>query len=319
MPSQLPPGPIRKRKRVLDFGIGPYDRDLDDMPEGDEPLRGESLPSGGGSPNPLPPDIIGYPVQAALPGDVERPYRSHHPEDDVTVHRVPSVAESRVPHGMEPPARSDYYDRTTVGESQLPSVSKNDVSMDDFLGALGNMWSGFVDEDLTNPAGFPSRNFREDPDPLDGGVIPEGLIASVSRRSAMGVRNATNFNLVTTLTDDFLKKHGKKGLTRRHVMSFLDGAGYHKYLASDMIRCLAESHGIHIADVLDEFPLKESKESGGSKSKTSFLIEDVKAIHDNVVRVRPTDREASAKVGKIAADLKLVIADLERLGDGKEG
>jgi hypothetical protein len=322
MPSQLPPGPVQKRRRVLDFGIGPYDRSLDGVSEEEMEAGGESLPGGGGS-SPVPPNIIGYPTTpaavdvASLPGDVDRPYRGHHPEEDVVTHRVPSVAESRVPYDRgNPPARSDYYDRTTVGESQLPSVSKNDVSMDDFLGALGNMWSGFVEEDLSNPAGFPTRNFREDPESLDGGVVPEGFIASSNRRPTMGVRHATNINLVTTITDDFLKKYGKKGLTRRHVMAFLNDSGYHQYLASDVVRCLAEKHEIYIADVLDEFPLKELDKS---ESKAASLVNDVKSIRDRIVRARPINRDASAKIGRIASDLTTIIADLERLGDGKEG
>lgn len=319
MPSELPPGPIRKRKRVLDFGLGPYDRDLDDIPEMESHPNGESLPSGGGSSNPLPPDIIGYSTfpsatdVASLPGDIDRPYRSHHPAEDVIVRRVPSVAESRVPYGPEPPARSDYYDKLTVGESKLPGVSKNDASMDNFLGALGNMWSGFVTEDLTNPAGFPSRNFREDPDLLDGGIISEGFIASSVRRPGM-IRSATNINLVTTLTDDFIKKHGKKGVVRRHVMSFLEESGYHTYLASDVIRCLAERHEIYVADVLDQFPTADQNES----AKVASMIHDAKKIRSDLERMRPMHRNASSRIGRIVADFESVIWDLERFGNDKE-
>lgn len=324
MASELPPGPLKKRKRVLDFGIGPYDREEDDLYfEEDIDYVGDSLPSGGGSSNPLPSNLTGYPSSDArnasgiLPGDIDRPVRGHKPDEDVIDSRVPSTAESKLPKDSDnPPARSDYYDRMSIGDShsELPGVSKNEVSMDDFLGALGNWWSGFVTEDVSNPAGFPSRNFREDPEPSYNGSLPEGFITSSDRRHSMRSRQATNIKLIGTLTEDFLKDFGKKDLTRRHVMAFLEKNGYHQYLASDMIRCLKLRHDVHIADVLDQFPIKKPE----SKTKKKASVEDLRIVRSSMNRLAAVSPRASTEISRASATLTSVIRDLERLGDGEE-
>jgi len=83
----------------------------------------------------------------------------------------------------------------------------------------------------------------------------KGTAREIKREKTAMQRNATNINQVVALTKDFLKEAGKKGLTKRHVLAFLQQRGLPQYLSSDVIRCLKLSHDIHVKDVLDEFPV----------------------------------------------------------------
>ncbi len=190
-----------------------------------------------------------------------------------------------------PAARSDYYDNMHPGhtgsarhalfsdyvaptedsgayagqdktsDSALPVPMKNEQSMDDWLQSLGNWWSGQEIEDVSSPQGFPTTDFDENinydrSDNQDGGTtVPLGdpkMFASGG--TSMQTRQATNINQVVSLTKEFLKEAGEKGLTKRHVLAFLQSRQLPQYLSSDIIRCLKISHDIHVKDVLDEFP-----------------------------------------------------------------
>ena len=214
-----------------------------------------------------------------LPGDEDVDDTTHrHPNMDTIDQVLPTVAISELPDDHDnPSARSDYYDHMTTGMkgalsdiwadedtgayagekepgTELPGVVKNETSMDDFLGALGNAWSGYETEDLSGPQGFPTEDFAENidydrSDNQDGGRI---------MTSNLNGRRATNLELVGDLTTKFIKEFGKKDLTRRHVISFLQKSGHHYYLASDIIRCLKLRHSVFIKDVMDEFPLAKT-------------------------------------------------------------
>jgi hypothetical protein len=122
-------------------------------------------------------------------------------------------------------------------------------------------------------------------------------------------RTATNFNLVRELTTGFIKECGKKDLTRRHVMAFLQKAGSHQYLASDVVRCLLLDHNVYVKDVLDEFPVRKQASSqfgtAGLASIRSALIElEVKYVRDP---------EVSSAYRAAAAAVTRTIAALERI------
>jgi hypothetical protein len=107
---------------------------------------------------------------------------------------------------------------------------------------------------------------------------------------------ATNLDLVGTLAADFLKKRDKKGITRRHVMSFLQEAGYHQYLASDVIRCLQQRHNVHVADVLDQFPVATSKVAA-SVSAARELVN----LAGRMASAKSENRFAAAVLGKLSS------------------
>lgn len=375
MPAKLPTEDTTD-KQVRNFGIGTYDSPSDsECNESEEadvqreaippvvksrvtPIDGELIMSPDYAPSALSPRQ----GSGALPGDNDRPIRGRRPEQSVIDTVVPSVAEAKLPHDEKnPPARSDYYDKTKVGETMLPGERKNEKSLDNFLGSLGNWWSGWEVEDSAQPLYGEARDVRQDtePDALDGGTFkmsvktsshspptkrqieswdpyetgyslaghmaraweldggedgprvqeqkekeqsirraydkydpekgeivwntyahelkqfmteaalkkhnlqrsknwPKGNLTR-GLEASMNTRKATNLELVGTLTTDFIKKYGKKDITRRHVMAFLKESGYHQYLASDVVRCLKLRHDVHMADVLDQFPTSTKK------------------------------------------------------------
>ena len=248
---------------------------------------------------------------------------------------------SKLPSGHWPAARADYYDTMTMGTApsttdiwpggssgayvsqdaedaeeegaQLPGSSDNDTSMDDFLGALGNMWSGFVIEDQSVPHGFPSEDYRE---VWDGGGPSGGTVLShidtsntASETDEDMRRTATDLQLVGDLSKEFVKEFGKKDLVRRHVLAFLQDKGLPQYLASDIIRCLKHRDKIVIADVMDQFPVKTA--SVPSRPVRSFSTMRDRFIQGEIDNIsRP---EVSSKFRRCAADLAHVIAGLEKL------
>jgi len=128
----------------------------------------------------------------------------------------------------------------------------------------------------------------------------------------MEKRRATNILLVSDLTQDFMKKFGKKELTRRHVMAFLSNLNQPQFLASDIIRCLKLRHSVFVKDVLDEFPIAKTA-SDGMVSISSILGELIK------LETSATIPETSSKLKHCVASLSSVIADLKMLevGDGR--
>lgn len=326
MPSQLPTTDTVSRK-VRDFGIGTYDSspsgESEYNPEGD-PEAKKSLP---GFPcgKEEGDEIIGdgyAPTSdtkklgsATLPGDYDIPPRQNRkPEDSIIQTPIESVAQSELPSDKEnPPAHSDHYDRTKVGDTQLPGTAKNEQSLDKFLGSLGNWWSGWELDDVATPMSFPATD--RPPEETDKFLnVPTGT-ASTRRRSNAMQRQATNLDLVGTLASDFLKKSGKQGLTRRHVMAFLREGGYHQYLASDIIRCLQQRHDVFIADVLDQFPVSTGKVASMNAMTTTArgLVE----IRGRMASLVSPDPDASSVLKKCGDDMMKIVAELVRgLEDG---
>jgi hypothetical protein len=300
--------------------------------------NGPSLPDGGGPEDPFGPDrLLSYPqtfsscihdneheyeydlddetASAGLPGDFDRPSPSRRLQDDT----IQTVADSKLPNDADnPSSRSDYYDHMNIGidisdvwadedsgawasndKKSLPGVTKNNINMENELGALGNAWSGHVLEDVTGPYGFPATELSENADfPSsendDGGrVMASGGISMT--------RLATNIKLVDELTTGFLKKFGKKDLTRRHVLAYLQTLGHPQFLASDMIRCLKLRHSIYVKDVLDEFPVmkKASIESTNLDSVVDKII-DLAVLYRHNPDIVRTLRTCAAKVSLAA-------------------
>jgi hypothetical protein len=183
---------------------------------------------------------------------------------------------------------SESYDSIPVPPSDYAFHDNN-------LQSLGNYWSGVTIEDQAVPAGFPSTEF-EDPQRYQ--------VTNASGNKMKKV--ATNIPLVLDLSSKFLKEYGKKGLTRRHVMAFLQKSGSHQYLASDVVRCLKEVHDIDVKDVLDEFPITHTASSSSLASMRDMLVD--LEIHN----IR--NPETSKVFRYAAADLSRTIALLERLG-----
>lgn len=265
-------------------------------------------------------------ASGTLPGDSDRPPSGRKPEDRVLGPGVQSVSKSGLPSDAgNPPARSDYYDRMrqgldrapdpdgallwpdedsgayASGASELPEAMKDEDSEDNYLGGLGNAWSGFVVEDQAGSAGFPSTDYLENAnyprDDRDGGGY---IMASKGRV-------ATNFGLVKELTDAFIKAFGKKDLTRRHVMAFLKRVGQSQYLASDIIRCLKLSHKIYVKDVLDEFPVARTASSHVTLAGTRDAVIDLEVQH-------LAEPDTARELRRCAASLSDVVALVERLG-----
>lgn len=312
-----------------------HGEDSEDPPSEMGP-NGKALPDGGGSMDPFGPDrLLSYPATYSsgdLPGDYDSPPKGRKRTDETLDSVVHSVSQAKLPDDSDnPSAKSDYYDTMTMGslkelskyilsaigdaesveniwadedsgawasekDQSLPGVNKNDVNSDNDLGALGNYWSGSILEDVTGPYGFPTEELSENADfprsdQDDGGYV----MAS----GGIGMnRQATNINLVMKLAQEFLKECGKKGLTRRHVLSFLQKAKQHQYLASDIIRCLKLSHSIYIKDVLDEFPVAKT-----ASIKTHSLDTLTESVVDLSVLYRNTPevfKELQACVSDIA-------------------
>lgn len=348
VPTQLPSDDSRS-KSVKDFGIGTYDSPSDDTKlEGEDVEErqpaGKSLPDAGGTEVPTFETYVSYPItdykgihaKSMVPGDEDIP-PSGPPEDKTK----DIVADSDLPSDEDnPSARSDYYDRMTMGKDiediwadedsgsysmtqpkddiwyddqddtvadSLPTVNKNENGLDNFLGALGNLWSGFTVEDNTESMGFPSQDFSEQADFMSDGLQPFGYNKMSTDMNYDKPRVATNIELVKSLTKDFIKKYGKKNIVKRHVLAFLQEEGHPQYLSSDIVRCLKHNHKVTIPDVLDTFPFK--KEASEGHNKISNIWEKLVDLEVRYV----TKPEVANEIRKCAADMAHVMAGLERL------
>jgi len=329
-------------KAVKDFGIGTYDGQSDSDLHGEddeERNSGKSLPDNGGPLDPFGPDrLLGYPqsytsqgkhASAELPGDPERPPTRRRMEDDTKTNPVPSVAKSELPTDEDNvSARSDYYDDMKLGKSKsfddlwpdedtgayasesLPNQPSHSALMDDWLGALGNFWSGFTIQDQSVPTGFPTEDFKENADykktnePGHGGytMASDGII----RRRNMH-QTAVDLDLVGELTSAFIRKCGKTNITRRCITAFLqdEGLGDRQYLASDIIRCLKLRHKITIADVLDQFPVtKQASDTNLKKTKERIL---------HIACQRNYESDEAIVLRRCASRLSWVIRKLEKV------
>jgi hypothetical protein len=273
---------------------------------------------------------------AELPGDIDRPPRSRRLQDD-TLQTVVSESAELPDDSDNPSSRSDYYDYTTTGsidqsdiwadedagawagpqektglerllnwadeKNSLPGVNKNDTNMDNELGALGNAWQGQVLEDITGPYGFPATELSENADyPRSDDGDDGGRVLALSSGGSGMNRLATNLELVGELTTGLLKEYGKKDLTRRHVLAYLQSLGHPQFFASDIIRCLKLRHSVYIKDALDDFPIMKTASSDGlSLDNVIDRITDLAVIHrqhpDVVRKLRTCAAEVSLAAG----------------------
>lgn len=326
MPSQLPTTDSTSRK-VKDFGVGTYDSPIQSEynEEGDFEFHGESLPTRRDPRDLKGDDLIGGPDvpvsevgklgSSDLPGDLDRPPRQKKkPEDSTITSPIESVAQSALPTDKNnPPARSDYYDKTKIGDTMLPGSINNDQSLDRFLESLGNWWSGWTETDVAQPMSFP----KVDRPPEETDKYTSVPMGTASTGNHVMNRQATNLDLVGTLTSEFLKKHGKKGLTRRHVMAFLRVGGYHQYLASDIVRCLQQRHNIHVADVLDQFPISDVKSKTASVGMKADIVKNLVEIRKGIASIDSDDRHASESLKTCGDNIMKIVAEMVRgLEDG---
>lgn len=284
---------------VETFGLGTYDSPQAGGEHGEdknEQRKRKTLPDAGGPLDPFGPDrLLGYPTmestassfspsdfdlsfgsessrsasESLLPGDASRPPPGRK-DTYINGQQPMSVAQSKLPDGGEVP-RAGYYDHLfhygfsddglwavedtgafASGESIPGSHSEsNDYKMDT-LGPIQNAWSGFTIQDQNVPTGFPTDYLAENKN------WPRSN-ASEKRMKKV----ATNINLVRELSEEFLKKFGRKDLVRRHVMSFLASRGEPQFLTSDVIRYIALDKNIFIKDVLDTFPVRKASSDNG--------------------------------------------------------
>lgn len=311
-------------KTVETFGLGTYDYPQYGLEHGEDSNKKDvkkSLPDDGGPLDPFGPDrLLSYPTMIStsmVPGDSSRPPAQKTPPPSYLDSVVPTVSQSKLPPEDPTVARSDYYDYMTTSAlvhslddmfsnsgddtytsneiESLPTPSHNIMELDNNTQSLGNYWSGRVVQDQSDPAGFPSTEF-EDPQRY------QKTNASVNHMKRM----ATNIELVRGLTGTFLKEYGKKDLTRRHIMSFLQANNRNMYLASDIVRCLQLDHDVIVKDVLDEFPVKKEASVNPLYRIRELLINsEIENIRDPLV---------SSQYRHAAADISRVIADLEKYG-----
>ncbi len=135
---------------------------------------------------------------------------------------------------------------------------------------------------------------------------------SQPKKKASMNRTATNIPLVNSLTKDFLKACGKKDLTKRHVLAFLQSLGQPQFLSSDIIRCLKLAHDIHVKDVLDEFPVARTASAAGGT--TVARVRNKLIDLEGQFVLQP---EVASVYRRCAANLTRVLIDMERLETGK--
>jgi hypothetical protein len=124
----------------------------------------------------------------------------------------------------------------------------------------------------------------------------------------MNSRQATNINQVVALTKDFLKEAGKKGLTKRHVLAFLQSRGLPQYLSSDIIRCLKLSHNVFVKDVLDEFPVARAASTAGNTT--------VARVRNKLIDLEcryVLQPEVAGVLRRLAANLTRALIDMDRI------
>lgn len=313
-------------KTVETFGLGAYDYPQSGLEHGEDSNRRmtkQTLPDDGGSDSLGPEKLLSYPLTVSVsmtPGEIDRPPSQKTPPSSHLDSVVHSVSNTELPDDHNnPSAHSDYYDRMTTSESvddiwsdrgdevyaseeefdydvdSLPGLPTNEKSTDNNTQSLGNYWSGYITQDLSNPAGFPSTEF-EDPQRWQQTNASGHKMKKIS----------TNLELVRGLSSQFLKKFGKVGLTRRHVMAYLHNEGSHQFLTSDIVRCLKEDHGVVIKDVLDEFAVHAASKKINLSSIRDRLIDlEIQSI---------TKPNVSAVFRYAAADLSRTIALLDQLG-----
>jgi hypothetical protein len=333
MPTSLPTESTTD-EGVDTFGMGTYDSPESGQTKGgnaNTPSKKHSLPDSGGPFDPFGPDrLLSYPTSLAsvdngwfsysssamLPSDLDYPpqaVKSQKSHYDSVVHS--EAEESKLPDGDHDNHMADYADRMSIGfthdsywgsdgsesyasEESLPSAVENSTKTNNGLGALGNADSGYILEDQNVPKGFPSEDYMENRSfPKSH---PGNMVAS---------RIATNVELVRDITKKFVQKHGKKDLTKRHVLSFLTGNGYYSFMSSDVIRCLKLDHDVHVPDVLDVFPVR--KASSSIDASRLVALRDFCVLNEMNNHMFPA---VAAEYRQAAASLNTALAAIERAG-----
>ncbi len=328
------------------FGLGTYDSEPDSDSHGksqNEKFTKRTLPDGGPKEVQSPDRFLSYPemsgsVSSSLPSDSKNPSARLDYYDDTIV-------------GQElwPTEDVGVYAQDVVSESSLPGVSKNEITMDDFMGALTGY---FVTEDVSGQnQGFPTPQDEYPEHSVHGGSLVSFSVedesmskiedslksfgrdeitigeffdsASGSSRKYSGktagsmidgintgtIRTATNLTLVGDLTEKFLKEFGKKGLTKRHVLSFLQSQNHPQYLSSDVIRCLKHRHQVYVKDVLDEFPVVKTASNSILATRDKVISLEIENL------IRP---EVSRVLRRVAASISTAIAVANKL-EGRNG
>lgn len=313
MSSSLPTGDS-SRKDVQQFGIGPYDYSSEGE-DRDSESASDTLPFGS--------DTL-Y-AASELPDDGNNPSsRSDYYDGKLTGSSHRSGL-----NGDEWASEPGNF-----ANSALPGVSKVDINVDNSLSALGNSSSGYSVEDTSDTGGHPVSDVYEVPprSASEGSSMDrrswekemdkamkiqdekarQDAIESLYQKLPGHPRKATNLEQVGNLAKAVIKAHGRKGLTRRHVMAVLQAEGAPQYLASDVVRCLKVRHAVDVRDLLHEFPVEKvatskprTASSAVGESVRSKLIElELRNVH------RP---EVASVLRRCAATMSHVLADLEKL------
>lgn len=297
MPSSVP-FESAADKSVNTFGIGTYDSpimDSGDQGESNEKFTKKSLPNNGA------PDAVGignegYFNQTAissdysvfmdgdvdmLPGDYDSTSAGSSKAESHYDSVVHSVADSKLPHGKEPPAVMGYRDPSIMvsydkfgehggdvfAEESLPDVEHN-YAESDRLDTVSNPYSGMMVSDESDSIDLN----------LEGNTV-----GGQGSMLLSAVRVSTNLELVRDVATDFIKKNGKKGMTKRNVISFLRSVGSYSFLSSDVIRCLNQEHGMDVKDTLDNFPLRTAAQLNIRNGRINKLAIHLAAIENAFV------------------------------------
>jgi hypothetical protein len=319
MPSSLPTEDTLS-EIMSDFGIGTYDAPTQQGESGEslvsKPRR--SVPDGGIEMSISDPDQFSSYASSALPGDTDAPARGRNPKDKVIDKVIPSTSQSELPCDKDnPSARSDYFDHTVIGsgtidrpaisdvwadedsgayaQTSLPGVNKNEVDYDNQTGGIGNAWSGYVVDDTSSSCGTPSDEFLENESYPRSDKDGYGRFLASSGDNMTKV--STNFVLIDGITTDFIKKFGKKDVTRRHVMQYLSSVNQSQHLVSDVVRCLRVCHKVDILDLLDVFPFAKKASSAGDLGSIVEDLSDLAVLYRDNTDV---SREIMASLGEVA-------------------
>jgi len=210
----------------------------------------------------------------------------------------------------------DVPEDEDVGSSKIPVPAFNEHLMDDFLGPFGNSDQGYIWEDRAVPRGFPTEDFKENVDfPKSnddsiGGRLMASFGTSIADRNlgeSMTDRTATDLQLVTELTKDFVKQFGKKNIVRRHVLAFLQDRQLPQYLASDIVRCLKHQHKVVIPDVMDTLPLGHVANEGRSGLGSVYRdLVQLRLRHSNDPEVDEIVRHCASRISDVLAALDIL-------------
>jgi hypothetical protein len=202
---------------------------------------------------------------------------------------------------------SGYRDPSvSTGSSDVWGDEPGDVFASETLPgpARHDETTGYLD---THYGPMGGKRIQDQTDSFDHKDFPQGNVVTSS------IRVATNHELVRDLVKDFIKDHGKKDITKRHIVAFLKAKGSYAFLSSDMIRCLNLEHNAKVMDVLDVFPVKVASVKPGDLDSSAVRVASIREALVASLQDSSTPTSTVNEYHRIAADLALALAAYERI------